>query len=166
MSTKLDPGRYRARILYHTMTVNTAGNPEMRIAVLPYAGADTPALPPGYKPTPITIFMTITPATMGTAQDPGWVLQTLKHLGFQSQDLGDLDPAADTAHSFTGREIIILGSEDVYKNKKRVRWNIIRNQSESQPLAHHALTALSDKYREALQTLLPSPDQNAEKPPF
>jgi SpoVK/Ycf46/Vps4 family AAA+-type ATPase len=160
---KLEPGRYKARILYHVMTTNSASNPELRMTVLPYAGIDGAVLPAGYTPTPLTIFMTITPGTMGTALKPGWVLQTLRHLGFASRDLSTLDPASDAAHSFTGREVQILGTEDTYKNKKRTRWNILRHIDESKPIATNTLLALSEQYSDALSTLLP---KQTEPDPF
>lgn len=168
---KLPPGRYRAKVLYHTMTVNSAGNPELRLNVLPYAGAEIPTLPPGYTPVPITIFLTITPGTMGEPGRPGWVLETLKHLGFKSQDLTILDPSSDTPHVFTGREVQILGTEDEFKGKKRTRWNILRNETESQPLATSALSALSSRYANVLATLLPKesdlpPGTQTDQPPF
>jgi len=177
MSTKLTPGRYRAKILYHTMNVNTVGNPELRIAVLPNGGIDNQPLPPNYTPTPITIFLTITPATMempqtpedrlaGKVPQPGWVLQTLKHLGFLSVDLTTLDPASDCAHVFTGREIVILGTEDEYKGKKRTRWNIVRTGTENKPVESTALSALSTRYARVLTNIVPAQPAQQPKTPF
>jgi hypothetical protein len=156
--TKLTAGRYRARILYHVVTTNSAGNPEIRISCLPYAEMPTYPLPPNYTPAPITIYMTLTAGTLGDPEKPGWVLLTLRHLGFNTADLALLDPAHEMAHSFTGREIIIIGSEDEYKGKKRVRFNILRNQSDQTPVAQSVLTALSQKHRDVLSTLTRDPE--------
>jgi hypothetical protein len=168
--SRLDPGRYKAKILYHTVTENSAGNTDLRITVLPFADAQMP-LPLKYKPTPVTIFMTITDGTMGTIDNPGWVLLTLKHLGFHSADLATLHPDHEMAHTFTGREVVILGSEDEYRGRKRIRWNILRNEAESKPAAVTKLSALSDRYAKQLETLIPPPDKlfgpgENDKPPF
>jgi hypothetical protein len=174
MSSKLSAGRYRAKVLYHTMNVNSAGNPELRLSVLPIGGTDNQPLPPGYTATPITIFLTITPGTMeiplteqelreGANPKPGWVLQTLRHLGFESEDLTTLDPASDCCHVFTGREIIILGSEDEYKNKKRIRWNIVRLDAEAKKVASGTLAGLSARFAKVL-TINPSPPIDGNTP--
>ena len=151
---RLTPGRYAARALYHSTPKNSNGNTELRLTVLPYATSEFP-LPPNYKPTPITIYMTITAGTMGTPDKPGWVLLTLKHLGFNCADLESLDPESEVPHSFTGREVIILGTEDEYKGKNRTRWNILRNVDESKPTARSELRALSERFKPVLMTLVP-----------
>jgi hypothetical protein len=156
--SKLPAGRYRARILYHVVTTNSAGNPEIRISCLPYEELPTYPLPPNYTNSPVTIYMTLTAGTLGDPEKPGWVLHTLRHLGFHHGDLALLDPAHEMAHSFTGKEIIIIGSEDEYQGKKRVRFNILRNQSETKPVAQSVLTALSQKHRDVLSTLTTDPE--------
>lgn len=165
MSTKLEPRRYLAEILYHTMNTNGQGNPELRLAVLPRAGTDGQPLPPGYSPTPIIIFMTITANTMQVPQTleqiaagdlprPGWVLETLRHIGFTGNDLATLDPESDIPANFAGRKVTILGSEDEYKGKKRIRWNIVR-ESETKPVETNQLKHLSARFNKILTVTAP-----------
>ena len=162
---KLPPGKYHAKCLYHSFTVNSAGNPEIRLTVLPcQTPPGEPPLPTAYTPAPIITFMTITPATIGTADDPGWVLLTLQHLGFTSADLTLLDPDHEMAHSFTGIDVLILGTEDEYKGKKRTRWNILRSSTEASPIGQAALLALSIRYADALKCLRPNPGTNHKEP--
>lgn len=116
MSVKYPIGRYRLRILSAALGESGTGNPQIEIVVGP-TGED------GEAGSPRRVYLTLTDATLGTPQNPGWVWETLAFLGFTGPSFADLDP-------LVGRECEgQCKHEPDDKGEMREKWSIFRGSS-------------------------------------
>lgn len=123
-----DEGRFRVRIVDQQFGENKKGNPELQLIAQPigYYNQGDEEFTPAYFQWPRTIFLTLTEGTLGTPDNPGWVMQTLKFLGFSGTSFSALDPNADNAHKFAGLEVDALCKHDEYDGKTREKWSILK----------------------------------------
>lgn len=175
MAIYFHPGRYRARIDKQAVVENKKGNPEVQltIVILGRYANDTEVIPctEGYQRT---VFMTLSPLTIGTETKPGWVLQTLQSLGFNAQSFGQLDPAHEQACDLTGQEVDAVCQTNSYNGQDREKWSVRRpgggGNAPGKPLERKGLKALDTKYGKVLKAVNknappPADDANPDTPP-
>ncbi len=160
MATYYDEGRYLARITNQTFGENKNGNPEVQLTIKPvgqYAEQDKKVyeISDGTA-RERTIYLTLTEATIGSLDKPGWVLQTLNFLGFRGESFRELDPAEEGHHSFVGLEVDALCQHKEWNGNNQERWSILRpngTKAEVKRLEKKSIRGLDAKYGKLLKKL-------------
>jgi hypothetical protein len=60
-------------------------------------------------------------------------IQTLRHIGFDSEDITALDPDSENAYVFKGKEILVTVKHGVYKDKPQENINYLRRKGQQTP---------------------------------
>ena len=138
--------RYFAKITSQALTRNKKGNPEVQLTVLPLGQYDMDG---NYEPRSFqwerTVFLSLTDKTIGTAHEPGWVLETLRFLGFKGDSFSKLDPAVEGSHSFVDKEVDVLCKTTKWDRKTIEKWSFLRaggKRTEAKPVAAKEVRAL------------------------
>jgi hypothetical protein len=159
MAAYYEPARYRARITRQSLGENKKGNPELQIHFKPYGiyGPDG-QLQPFDFPYERTVYLVFTDATLGTPDQPGWVIATLAHLGFTGDSFALLDPGEPNHVSFVNQEVDVFCEVETYEGKEREKWNIQRQTTVStqKPLEKKGIRALDAKFGRVLKTMSPT----------
>jgi hypothetical protein len=147
MTTLYDPGLYRVRIENQQLGETTNGNPQFVLTFTPLGEHDLkdntllacPSLPR-------SAFMTITDNTVD------FVLETLRHLGFQGTSFAQLDPSTEAFHDFKGIECDAYCKHEEYDGKTKEKWNISRGKGSVnvKPLEKKSIRALDAKFGKKL----------------
>ncbi len=100
------------------------------------------------QPFTRTVFMTITPNTLGR------VVDELKFIGFTSDNILNLDPEnGPDPHDFSGTEVPLYCKHDEYNGKVTDKWNISRRK-EVKPItgdkAEQLVALFGDKFKELM----------------
>jgi hypothetical protein len=163
MTVHYDQGRYECRIVNQVLTENAKGNPELQLTVLPlrkFSGQEAEDLSDDYTRT---IYLTMTDATMGTAQQPGWVYETLLFLGFNGGSFAQLDLDSDHAISFIDKLIQCTCQHDTYNGREREKWTIRRGDAATQakPMAKKEIKSLDSRFKQLLKAASQTPQPAA-----
>jgi hypothetical protein len=172
MAAFFDAGKYRILTTRQALVENKKGNPEFQLSFKPIEYHPTKGEPDeinvGYERTQ---FMTMTDATMGTPEKPGWVLQTLTALGFNGSSFGQLDPEHKNHISFVDRDdLFAICTHEDYDGKTREKWNILRpNGAEGgkpigKPIEKKSVRTLDSKFKKVLSAFAKSQPSQAQEP--
>jgi hypothetical protein len=114
-------GRYRASIYMAQLTQAKSGTPQVEITLdlISDLGDDGQEYAPPASRFPPRLFLALTESTIGTSENPGWVAETLKHIGFD----GDFDNL-DKLMGWTG--VVRCRHEEDQNGKMQDRWEIDR----------------------------------------
>lgn len=151
-----EEGNYKAEITGQALVSNKKGNPELQLVIAPTTfEAPNGEQEPVRKTYPRTIYLTMTDATLGTESNPGWVFQTLQHLGFNRPSFSALDPADDNHQSFVGQTIEVSCKHDEYNGQNREKWSIYRTgatKTQGEPMEKKAIRQLDTKFSKLLKS--------------
>lgn len=156
MPAYYDRGKYRVKVVDQKLGENSKGNPEIQLVVQPLGiyAADG-QVSTMHFPYTRTIFLVLTEGTIGTADQPGWVLLTLQYMGFNGKSFGDLDGS----WKCVGNEYDAICAHEEYEGKEREKWSIHRPASAGQGVAHKplekkGLRALDAKFGKVLKAVV------------
>lgn len=111
----LSEGIYKAKATSWGWTETSNGHPKFWMSfdvIAPAGGHDE-----GAKGT-----WSITPTTEAAQE---WLARTVKHLGYEGDDLLMLDPDEEGAHDFTGIEFDAELKHKEYKEQMREDWTVV-----------------------------------------
>ena len=154
MAIFYEQGRYLVRITNQVLTENKKGNPELQLTIKPLAVYEQGNDEPQFLEFPYerTLFFTLTEATIGTASKPGWVLETLRFLGFQATSFGALDPSHPEHVSFVNNTHDAICQHEAYEGKDRERWNLWRGERPpAAPIAREGIRKLDAMFGNVLK---------------
>jgi len=87
-----DQGRYKLKVIGAALGESSGGNPQVEIGIEILGFADPQEGYVTVQGPQQTVYLSLTEGTLGTPQNPGWVWQTLKDLGFIGPSFSDLQP--------------------------------------------------------------------------
>lgn len=160
MSVYYEAGKYRAKIVEQRFGENNKNNPEVQLEIQLlgfYVDGEPQAISSEWNRT---IFLTLTQATIGSEGKPGWVLETLRYLGFNGASFSQLDPSQEDHHSFVDLEIDALCQHTEYQGKKQEKWSVLRpggNKPQVKVIEKKGLRALDAKFGKVLKSLQEKP---------
>lgn len=147
MPAKFEKGRYRIEIIGQTLTKNKNNNPEFQInfKFLGYYDANKELVESTCDDANRTVFLVLTPQTIGTPQSPGWVLSLLRELGFEGTSFAQLSLDHEDAFSLVGKQLDANCDLDMYQNKLREKWYLQTGKGRplAQPMNKQDLKSLS-----------------------
>ena len=136
-------GRYRARIGLAKLVKSKSGNMQIRMSleILGRYSNDGQQLHPcshegQYAPS---MYLTITDQTMGSADQPGWLYDTLTHMGFN----GDFASLA-IVEGYEGD--FVCKHEADLKGQFRESWSLQRPRSEGPDVDKSEIRQLNTRY--------------------
>lgn len=156
MSAFYDAGRYRGKIFKTEIGQNKNGNTQV-VVTFKLTGIYTPAgeLAKMDFPYNRAVYLVLTDATVGTPDKPGWVMQSLRHLGFNGTSFAQLDPESPQYWNPVDNESDLICKHDEYEGKEREKWEVYRGQgntaSAGKPVQSKDLRALDAKFGKLLQ---------------
>ena len=134
-------GNYTCRITNQQVTEANSGTVQLELEIHPIKAGDEPITG---NPFRRTIYLPLTPKTIGTKDDPGWVTNTLRDLGFQGDDFTALQPDDDGHQSFVGKEVQCYCKHEEYNEQPREKWSLSKPKDRNRKRAStEALAALS-----------------------
>ncbi len=140
MSEKQWNPKYRARIVGAELGESeTTKSPQIEIGFqfLYVYGDDGSATPTSGN---CRVYLPLSDKTIGSTQEPGWVIQQLIELGFRGPSFSNLD-------GLVGREADVSWKDDVYKDKPTKKWGILRSFSGAKnPASKQTISALDAKF--------------------
>jgi hypothetical protein len=159
-------GNYRVRIASQALTTSSNGNLQLSLGFRPIQKDGEP-FQGAYDRT---LYLSLTPNTIGTLENPGWVTRTLKQMGYDRQDLTGLDTSSPNFFDFTGREYDLYCTHEEYDGKDREKWAVSKGRRQQQPADPSTVSQLLGKLdSDALKggpASPPAPDQNHQDIPF
>jgi hypothetical protein len=169
MSVYHDKGAYRVKIVSAEMSEakNEKHTPQLELALdlIGIYGEDQQVYECKKGRYPPIVYLSITDATMGNEAKPGWVAETLAHVGFDGNfdEIGQLE----------GRECdAYCNYERDQKGQERERWSISRPSSGRQlrPPEKKVVRSLTAKFGKVMKKLVTDPPkpipQQGEPIPF
>ena len=163
MSTPLyDRGLYRVRIDNQQLGESQNGNPQIVLTFTPLGQYDMKDNSLFTCPSEArSAFMTITDNTID------FILETLRHLGFQGNSFAQLDPDTTGFHDFRGVECDAYCKHDEYEGKTKEKWNISRGKVtlNVKPLEKKDLRALDAKFGKKLKATPAATNGPTKAPP-
>lgn len=172
MAAFYEQGKYKVEIVGQALTENARGNAEFQLQLKPLAYIDPKAgeTELGFDYTR-TQYMSLTPATVGTPEKPGWVIETLASLGFNGTSFGQLDAEHKDHISFVGMTLEAICAHEEYQGKTKEKWNILRpggNTRDVKPIEKKNMRTLDNKFGKVLKafagTTPPRPKKEVEPP--
>jgi hypothetical protein len=170
MAVHFDEGLYKCRITQQALVDGEKKSdgketaPSVQITVLPIGFYDSQG---NYQEHDFgwerTIYLYLTPETVGTdPAKPGWVLETLRYLGFNGASFALLDPTTEAGCDFRDKEVDCLCRHDEYQGKQREKWSIFRprEKKEYTPPAPKVVRTLDAKFGKLLKSSAPPPSHN------
>jgi len=158
-----EPGLYRARLLSHTLGENDKGTLELRLPFNVLGVYDEAGELQESEDRPErTLYLYLTPATIGTAEQPGHAARQLHQLGFDDEILDRLDHNRPDAHDFVGQEVDLVCKHEDYNGKTKERWSLKGERRELAAADKSAFAALNGHWRGASRTIAktkPKPKQ-------
>jgi hypothetical protein len=161
MSVYFDEGKYRVRIENQAISEGkkredgTESNPSIELQIMPIGKYEQNELESVYAQYGRTIFLPLSEGTIGTAENPGWVLLTLRYLGWKGESFAELDPSNSPCHSFVGVECDAICQHDEYQGKQKEKWSIFRPRQQGEgygkPIDKKGLKTLDAKFQKALR---------------
>lgn len=151
-----EEGKYRAKIVGQQLGENKHGNPELQLEIQLLAFYVQGEPQTYHDDWTRTIFLPLTPGTLGTESKVGWVTETLHSLGFQGTSFSQLDPAQEDHHSFVELEIDALCRHSEFQGKRNEKWSVLRpggNKLPVKALEKKGLRALDAKFGKVLKSL-------------
>ena len=111
----------------------------LELELLASIGRDGQEYEPEASRFPPKIYLAVTDATMGTADRPGWVADTLKYLGFQ----GDF---ANLERDVKDKEVeVYCKYESNQKGQQVEKWNVSRPRT-AKPAARQEVRKLNTQF--------------------
>lgn len=113
------------------------------------------------------IYLPLTDGTIGTAENPGWVLLTLRFLGWEGVDFGELNTASKPCCSFEGLEVDATCSYNEYQGKTNERWSIFRPKEPGEgtkPMESKGIKMLNAKFANVLKKTKPTAGKTQTPP--
>ena len=153
MSVYHEQGKYKVLIAGQQLGENKRGNPEVQLVIQPLGYFTRQGLEELATDFTRTIYLTLTPQTVGTEGKPGWVLETLRYLGFNGTSFAELDPRHPNHINLTGQEVEALCNHNTHQGKQREDWSILRprNGAPIKELEKKGLRALDAKFGKVLK---------------
>jgi len=134
-------GNYTCRITNQQVTEANSGTIQLELEVLPIKADDEPIDGNVFRRI---IYLPLTPKTIGTKDDPGWVTNTLRGLGFQGDDFTALQPDNANSQSLIGKEVSCYCKHEEWDERTREKWSFSKSRSKDKKKAStEALAALS-----------------------
>lgn len=84
--------------------------------------------------------------TMPSDQNVDWLVSTVRHLGYDGDNLLRLDPDEPGAFNFEGKEFYASCKHEEYKEQTRAKWSVFKPRNKTKP-AKDRLLALNERFR-------------------
>lgn len=175
MAVYFGEGRYRVRIESQAIAEGkkredgTEGNPSLQIGIMPIGQYVDNEIEEVHSLYGRTVYLPLTDGTIGTLDNPGWVLMTLRFLGWQGTSFSELDPNEQPCHSFVGLECDAICQHDEYQGKQREKWSIHRPRGQGEAIGKtldkKGLKSLDAKFGKVLKSTAKAPISTVKDQP-
>jgi hypothetical protein len=163
MTAWYEPGRYRVEIVNAALGESKEkGTPQVEVTILPKGvyGGGGQLLECADQPR--TVYLPLTEACLGTAENTGWVMKTLAAFGFVGPSFNDLQPLIGKV---ADAQCVI----ESFDGEDREKWSLRRpyGQAPPRPAEKKTIRSLDAKYAGLLKTArngVPSPKKENEVP--
>ncbi len=141
-----DPGKYSGRITNAALSESeTSKTPQVEVAVDLVSDEHGPIT--GYA----RVYLSLTDATIGTTNEPGWVILTLMAYGFRGPSFANLD-------ALEGRPCELKMEHDAYKGETKEKWSLFRPYSgPKNPASKATISGLDQKFAALLNVAKKTP---------
>lgn len=153
-SNRYEPGRYRVEVCGASLGKAANGTPQIELGLSIVGRYDGDGNLYDATGPERTCYMTVNDNTMGTADKPGWVWQTLLDLGFCGASLADLASCVGAARN---AECKI----EEHQGRNIEKWSVYRRRGASamRPVEGQEARALDSKYASLLRTAKAKPHE-------
>ncbi len=163
MSFNYAPGKYRLKIVAAALGETNGGKPQIGLTCAVLDGRDVNGEPfELVDPPNRTVYLTLTEATLGTPEQPGWVWETLLDLGFVGPSFSDLKPLVGQVRD--GKMHV-----ETHEGKTREKWELYRQGSAMKPAAPQVVKSVDTQFSRLLKGASgkgaqPAPQQQRQAP--